>query len=79
VDLSADEKVALYNSIQDVMQRAVDLGGRDTERDILDQPGGYHKILDSRSVGKPCPNCGTHIEKIQFLGGACYLCPNCQH
>jgi formamidopyrimidine-DNA glycosylase len=79
VDLSADEKVALYNSIQDVMQRAVDLGGRDTERDIFDQPGGYHKVLDSRSVGKPCPNCGTPIEKIQFLGGACYLCPNCQH
>jgi formamidopyrimidine-DNA glycosylase len=22
--------------------------------------------------------CGGEIEKIQYLGGACYLCPNCQ-
>jgi len=79
IDLSADEKAALYDSIQDVMRRAVDLRGRDTERDIFDQPGAYKKVLDSRSVGKPCPNCGTPIEKIQFLGGACYLCPGCQH
>jgi formamidopyrimidine-DNA glycosylase len=22
--------------------------------------------------------CGTKIEKIQYLGGACYFCPRCQ-
>ena len=40
--------------------------------------GEYVRILDSKTKGKPCPECGTPIEKIQYLGGACYLCPSCQ-
>ena len=41
-------------------------------------PGGYHRTLDSNAVGQPCPECGTPIEKISFLGGASYFCPKCQ-
>jgi len=57
---------------------AVTAGGRDTERDLLGRPGGYRCILDSRAAGEPCPVCGTAIEKMSYLGGACYFCPACQ-
>jgi formamidopyrimidine-DNA glycosylase len=36
------------------------------------------KYHDKKTVGNPCPACGSKIEKIQYLGGACYFCPHCQ-
>jgi formamidopyrimidine-DNA glycosylase len=78
VNTAEDERQALYQAIRETLQQAVDLGGRDTERDLYDRPGGYRRILDSRSVGQPCPECGTPIEKIQYLGGAAYFCLGCQ-
>jgi formamidopyrimidine-DNA glycosylase len=47
--------------------------------DLYNHPGKYRKILDSRQVGKPCPECGTSIEKQQYLGGAVYYFPSCQN
>lgn len=37
-----------------------------------------HEEFAELTAGQPCPNCGTTIEKVQYLGGACYLCPRCQ-
>jgi formamidopyrimidine-DNA glycosylase len=34
--------------------------------------------MDAAAAGKPCPSCGTTVEKIQYLGGAAYFCPKCQ-
>ena len=76
--LTGDEKQALYDAIRTVLFQAVDQDGRDTERDLYDRPGRYQRILDSRTAGQPCPECGTKIEKISFLGGASYFCPHCQ-
>ncbi len=76
--LSLDERKALYDSIQQTLQAMVDGGGRDTETDLYGRTGKYSKILDTRAVGKPCPTCGTLIEKISFMGGAAYFCPECQ-
>lgn len=78
VDVTADERGALYIAIRETLQRAVDLGGRDSERDLYGHPGGYVRLMDSTTAGQPCPACGTPIEKISFLGGACYFCPQCQ-
>lgn len=36
------------------------------------------RVLDSKTVGRPCPRCGTPIEKAAYLGGAVYYCPQCQ-
>ncbi|OGO06295.1 MAG: hypothetical protein A2Y73_00820 [Chloroflexi bacterium RBG_13_56_8] len=77
-DLSQAERRALYDATRETLMQAIELGGRDTERDLYDRPGRYEKILDSSSKGKPCPRCGTEIEKIQYLGGASYFCPGCQ-
>jgi formamidopyrimidine-DNA glycosylase len=78
VDLTDKEKKALYMAIKETLKQAVELDGRDTEFDLYSRPGKYKRILDSRQVGKPCPECGTPIEKIQYLGGAAYYYPSCQ-
>jgi formamidopyrimidine-DNA glycosylase len=78
VDLSQNERRALHQAIRETLGQAVDQRGRDTERDLYNQPGGYRCTMDRRSVGQPCSGCGTPIEKILYLGGACYICPQCQ-
>lgn len=76
--MNVDERRKLYLAIQDVMQQAISLGGREDERDLYDQPGRYQRLMDSSMVGQPCPNCGLAVQKIQYLGGACYFCSTCQ-
>ena len=78
LDLSEDERRTLHTSIRETLGQMVALGGRDGEIDLFGQPGGYQRILSSETAGKPCPECGTPIEKIQYLGGASYFCPKCQ-
>jgi len=78
IDVTYEERRALYEAIKETLRQAVNLGGRDTERDLYNRPGRYRRILDSRTVGQPCPECRTLIEKIFFLGGAAYFCPSCQ-
>jgi formamidopyrimidine-DNA glycosylase len=77
-DLSKAQRRKLYRSIVDTVKMVTRRGGRYDERDLFDQPGGYVRLMDRNAVGRPCPECGRKIEKIQYLGGACYFCPNCQ-
>ncbi len=76
--LTSQEREKFYSAIRQTVQDAVKLCGRDSERDLFGQPGGYRRILDNRSEGRPCPNCGTLVMKISYLGGASYFCPKCQ-
>lgn len=78
IELDESERRALHAAIVETLRQAVALDGRDTERDLFGERGRYVRLMDSRTRGKPCPDCGTPIEKIQFMGGACYLCPSCQ-
>ena len=78
VDISEPERRALYDATRETLGQAAELGGRDTERDLYNKRGKYVRILDSRTKGNPCPECGTPIEKTQYLGGAAYFCPSCQ-
>lgn len=66
-------------------QRLFDRGPRAIWRidrasqDILFRAGLHPRHpMDSRAAEQPCPACGTPVEKIQYLGGACYFCPHCQ-
>lgn len=68
----------LFLSMSKVLHEAVECGGRDMERDLFGNPGGYRPILDKRMADRPCPICATPIKKISFLGGSCYFCPSCQ-
>lgn len=76
--LSKGQRRKLYNTILKTVREAIKKGGRYDEYDLHNRPGGYARLMDSKSVGKPCPVCGSKIEKIQYLGGACYVCPRCQ-
>jgi len=76
--LTPQERESLHAAIVSTFRQAVKLGGRDTEIDLYGKKGSYTPLLDKRAVGHPCPDCRTPIEKIQYLGGSCYLCPKCQ-
>ncbi|MHC4627065.1 MAG: DNA-formamidopyrimidine glycosylase family protein [Planctomycetota bacterium] len=78
VDLSTARKRSLYNAIIDTVGEAIDKGGRYDEYDLYNNRGGYIRIMDKNALKRPCPKCGGKVEKIQYLGGACYLCSNCQ-
>ena len=78
-DLDPLQRQGLYNAIQDTVREVIAQGGRYDEFDLYHRPGGYVRLMDKNSAGHPCPRCGTVIEKIQYLGGACYFCPNCQN
>jgi formamidopyrimidine-DNA glycosylase len=77
-DLDPARRRALYDAIGEVVGEAIERGGRNDETDLFGRAGGYVRIMDSHAAGRPCPACGTKAERIQYLGGACYLCPSCQ-
>lgn len=76
--LDTEQRRAFYHAIVLTVTTAIAQGGRYDEVDLYNQPGGYLRLMDSKAVGQPCPFCGSVIEKIQYLGGACYFCPQCQ-
>lgn len=77
-DLSPERRRQLYDATRSVVREATDAGGRADEVDLFGNPGGYVRIMDRHAVGGPCPRCGVTIERIQYLGGACFVCPSCQ-
>ena len=77
-ELEAGQRRSLYDAILGTLEEAIAKGGRYDEVDLYNRPGGYARLMDGRAAGGPCPACGTVIEKIQYLGGACYFCPRCQ-
>jgi len=77
-ELTPGMRKDLHAAILDTVRDVIAGGGRDDELDLFGNPGGYRRIMNSATAGKPCPDCGTTIQKMQYLGGACYFCPKCQ-
>ncbi|UCD41109.1 MAG: endonuclease VIII [Chloroflexota bacterium] len=77
-DLSSDQRKNLFNSIISTVDEIIGRGGRYDEFDLYNQKGGYIRLMDKNAVKRPCLGCGGAVQKIQYLGGSCYLCPNCQ-
>jgi formamidopyrimidine-DNA glycosylase len=77
-DVSPTERQALHDAITTTVGEAIALGGRNDETDLFGNPGHYVRRMDKTAAGRPCPECGTTVQKIQYLGGACYFCPSCQ-
>ena len=77
-DLSAAQLQGLYSAILDTVDEAIRKGGRYDEFDLYGERGGYVRLMDKNAAGNPCPECGTTVKKISYLGGACYYCPSCQ-
>jgi formamidopyrimidine-DNA glycosylase len=77
-DLDDGQRQRLYMAIVGTVEEAIEKGGRCDEYDLFGSKGGYVRIMDKNATGKPCIRCGSVVEKIQYLGGACYFCPSCQ-
>jgi len=76
--LSEEEKNQLYLSIKETLSEMAYSGGRSTEKDLFGEPGGYQVVMFSGNKGKPCPECGSLIQKESYMGGSVYTCPTCQ-
>jgi formamidopyrimidine-DNA glycosylase len=76
--LSDIERQTLYQMLVSTIQQAVQQGGSDREFDLYGNPGGYHRQIGEQMKDRPCPVCGTRIEKINVSGGSVYICPVCQ-
>ncbi|RPI33994.1 MAG: endonuclease VIII [Chloroflexota bacterium] len=76
--LQADEVGQMYRAVKTVLRKMTECGGRDTERDLFGRPGGYKTVLSKKTLGSPCPTCGTIIKKEAYLGGQIYYCEGCQ-
>ena len=74
-DFHKDE---LFHSLKVTLDKMTDLGGRDTEKDLYGNIGGYKTILSKNTIKTPCPICSNAIVKESYLGGAVYFCPICQ-
>jgi formamidopyrimidine-DNA glycosylase len=70
----------LYHAIKDTLNYAIKLGGLVYERDFYGNHGRFtaESFLVGYKTGKPCPNCGTTIQKIRTGTTASYICSKCQ-
>lgn len=76
--LNDENKEVLFQNMKAVLFKMVQLGGRDTEKDLYGNNGGYKTMMSKNSVGSPCSLCGGTVKKENYLGGSIYYCENCQ-
>ncbi len=80
-DLSEDEVRRLYAAIREVLESGIAHKGA-TMRNFRrpnGQRGDAHCFFKvPRGKGRPCPVCGTPIERIALRGRGTYFCPRCQ-
>jgi Formamidopyrimidine-DNA glycosylase len=76
--ISDFEKDELFHNIKYILRNMTDKGGRDTEKDLFGNVGGYRTVLSKNTYKDPCPNCGGTITKEAYLGGSVYYCKMCQ-
>lgn len=76
--LGERELDALFGAVKSTLAEMTAVGGRDTEKDLFGNSGGYKVILSKNTYTDPCPVCGGALVKEAYLGGAVYDCPHCQ-
>lgn len=76
--LGEDDLDRMFRSTRRVLADMAAGGGRDTEKDLAGNPGGYRTNLSSKTLAYPCPKCGGGLVRKAYLGGNVYFCPVCQ-
>ena len=78
-DLTDEQIKKLYESTKSTINEMIKKGGRDTEKDIYGNFGGYKTKFSNKSYkNDKCPSCKGDIKKENYLGGSIYYCPVCQ-
>lgn len=78
--LSVDQIDALWQALRETLQESIDLGGSHWEQDLYGEHGKWDSsyFLVAYREGKPCPSCGTTVEKIKTGSTSSHICPSCQ-
>ena len=76
--LSAADFKSIFESVKTTLKEMAEKGGRDTEKDLFGNFGGYKTLCSKNTAGKPCPQCGSPIQKSSYMGGSVYYCDKCQ-
>lgn len=78
--LSDAEIHGLFQGIQDGLRPSLAKGGAFYELTLHGQKGGFlmEDILIGYRESKPCPVCGTPIQKIKTGSTSSFICPHCQ-
>ncbi len=77
-ELNANERRALFNAVQYVLKKRIQLGGKDRFVDLYGKQGSYRPAMGPNMKQQRCPACGTPIEKMSAGGGQVFFCPKCQ-
>lgn len=81
--LTEDQALAVRHHMSRILRHSVRLGGSSLSdmqyRDVYGVPGRYqHRHRVFAREGRPCPACGTPIERRAWGGRSTFFCPNCQ-
>ncbi|MGT2934437.1 DNA-formamidopyrimidine glycosylase [Streptococcus castoreus] len=80
-DLSKAQIKRLHDETIRILQLAIVKGGSTvrTYHNVLGADGTMqHYLIVYGQTGKPCPRCGTPIQKIKVGGRGTHFCPKCQ-
>ena len=77
-NISDDDREKLLQCIRFVLLEMKKCGGRDTEKNLFGEPGGYATQMSKNSLAAGCRVCNGEIKKETYLGGSVYYCPCCQ-
>ena len=79
-NLSTAEFQQLFDAIQKVMKRSIELGSSSYEKDFFGELGSYSlkELSFAYEENAVCPDCGTESQKIKTGSNAQYICPQCQ-
>ncbi|MBN1373116.1 MAG: hypothetical protein JW987_14350 [Anaerolineaceae bacterium] len=78
--LTEAEIESLAKAIHNNLKFSLEKGGAFYELDTYGNKGGFanEDILIGYRDGKPCPTCGTPIEKLKTGSTSGFICPACQ-
>jgi formamidopyrimidine-DNA glycosylase len=80
-DLSDAKIKKLYEELVAVLRLSIEKGGS-TDKNYVNaegKRGSYPSFANVfRREGRPCPRCGTIIEKTRVAGRGTHFCPHCQ-
>jgi formamidopyrimidine-DNA glycosylase len=75
--LSGEELVRLAEAMRRVLEEGLALGG--TQRDLYGTKGrARHQRNVFECTDKPCPRCGTGVQRVRLGGRNTHYCPTCQ-
>ncbi len=78
--LTSEDGHRLYAALHAGLEPSLEKGGSFYEMDLYGHKGKFsmEDVRIGYRAGKPCPVCGTSIEKIKTGGTSSFICPQCQ-